>query len=880
MRGVSIYYNAKLGLLKSCHFLKNSIILNFKNLSIAASYFNPKMKGDEIWNELTESFQHIANIDTAIFAGDYNCRLDIKYAKREIIEDFSEYSDLRIINAAPYLPTYVTDNGGKSVVDIILAGKKLKTKEFSIEDTFLRKHQVLKFIFNIPRVDSLKSKTAVSRKICEESLSLKIENELRPQLRQLLINNDINNFYKAILTTANDCRVEPRSFKRKSQPWFDSDCYCFRRDLLFLRHFSTHLTGTENNSPAQIEIANTYREAKKYYRQLCKSKKTQAQERRDQKLIHEAKTHSYKFLRVDSKLNYVANDISLSDWKTNFDRILNEQGLHETGSLSLKEMLTEYPRQENLNYFLEEEAQFALKGMKNNKAPGPDSLCNETLKLFCDPLLSEITAFFNLCLETGDFPDAWKVSDLILLFKGKGDTADTNNFRGISLSCSIYNLLDRMIKNRLYAYLADDIPKNQFGFVRGRSTTQAINQLIAEIKLSVYDSHTPLYSLFLDVKKAFDSIDRKFIFQKLLDTKKLRFEELNLLAEFLEINFLNISDRVGLSESIVQSNGVKQGGSLSPLLFIFSLFDINDLLKDFPHIKLLIYADDIVIISKNLDDIQNFLNRLIAFLAERNLKLNPAKCKILKFRNKGRGRYKATDKLKIDTDDVEFVSDFVYLGVKFQASGLSFTKHIDKRIKAAIFATCKLTSLPKASVDTALKLFDLAISPIASYGIEAIWPYLSLSDLHHLETAKTRFLKKALSLSKFIKSRYTYKLAATGYFIDDLRRKFSLPETDSYNKFITNQTFKNTCIDPQFFDTPAMINPNWKTACFDNRHVFTRFACHGFHYVLCSDKSFHASAHDACKCVNCGEKMDQYHFNKCDKNDMSLIQASKFCWKH
>jgi Endonuclease-reverse transcriptase len=247
MRGVSIYYNAKLGLLHSSHFLNNSVILNFKNLSIVASYFNPKMRGDEIWNELSESFQHIDNIDTAIFAGDYNCRLDIKYAKREIIEDFAEYSDLRIINAAPYLPTYVTDNGGNSVVDIILAGKKLKTKNFAIEDTFLRKHQVLKFNFNVPHVDTLKSKTTLSRKICEDSLNLKIENELRPQLRHFLVNNDINNFYKAILNTANDCRVEPRTLMRKSQPWFDSDCYCFRRDLLFLRHFSDHLRATNNN---------------------------------------------------------------------------------------------------------------------------------------------------------------------------------------------------------------------------------------------------------------------------------------------------------------------------------------------------------------------------------------------------------------------------------------------------------------------------------------------------------------------------------------------------------------------------------------------------------------------------------------------------------
>jgi hypothetical protein len=52
--------------------------------------------------------------------------------------------------------------------------------------------------------------------------------------------------------------------------------------------------------------------------------------------------------------------------------------------------------------------------------------------------------------------------------------------------------------------------------------------------------------------------------------------------------------------------------------------------------------------------------------------------------------------------------------------------------------------------------------------------------------------------------------------------------------------------NPQFSETPAMIDQNWITACFENRHVFTRFACHGFLYVLCSDKSYHSSAHDTC----------------------------------
>ena len=91
---------------------------------------------------------------------------------------------------------------------------------------------------------------------------------------------------------------------------------------------------------------------------------------------------------------------------------------------------------------------------------------------------------------------------------------------------------------------------------------------------------------------------------------------------------------------------------------------------------------------------------------------------------------------------------------------------------------------------------------MASYGIEAVWPYLTTADLHHLETAKTRFLKKSLSLSKFTKSRYVYELADTGLFVEDLRLKFNLPETESYNKFLTNKSYSSTDIDDKFYDTP------------------------------------------------------------------------------
>jgi Reverse transcriptase (RNA-dependent DNA polymerase) len=888
MRGVSVFYKAKLGHISSFKILENSLIINFHNLSIVASYFEPKMTEDKIWNELTETLKYVENQDRAIFAGDYNCRLDKNYEKRETIQDFVEYNDLRIINTAPLKYTYATDDGRNSVVDLILAGEKIKSLKFRVEETFKRKHRVLKYYFTVDNLKSLQTKDNTKSKIDYEKLSLTIENSAREDLRSCIMKGDIENFYGNILHMVDECKVQTPKSNRTSQPWFDSECYLFKRELIFLKEFSEDLQFFYKNSALEKEITNIYTASKKYYRKLCNAKKISAQEKSDEKKIREAEACCHKLLSINSKFNYIANEISYRDWQQNLYHLLNRKGLDTNDSLLFQSLLTDYPKTDNIKYFIEQEVELALQGLKPNKAPGPDTLQNETLKFICSHLLTEITSFFNLCLEKGKFPASWKHSHLKLLFKGKGAPSDMNNFRGISLSCSIYSLLDRIMKNRLFGYLANEIPRNQFGFVKGRSTIQAIKLLTHEINETVYNSQKPLYSLFLDIKKAFDSIDRQFIFQKLIDTKKLKFEELNLLAEMMDLNFLTIWDGVGLSEPIVQSNGVRQGSSLSPLLFIFSLFNINEILKDFPTIKLLIYADDILLLSENLNDIQRFLNRLVTYLSERSLKLNASKCKILKFTKKGKGRPKNSDVLLIENENVEFVSEFTYLGVKFQASGTSFSKHIAKRVKAAVFAFSKINSLSKSSVDTALKLFDLAIAPVASYGIEVIWPFLSLHDLEHLETVKSRFLKKALCLSKFNKSRLVYELADTGSFIEELRLKYSLPETESYIKFINNRLFKISEIDLKFYDTPAMTDPTWKRACFEDRHIFTRFACHGYHYVLCCSalnarknqkKDYHASARPSCKCSKCGQHMGTYHFSECADNDLSLTEASKSTWK-
>jgi hypothetical protein len=78
----------------------------------------------------------------------------------------------------------------------------------------------------------------------------------------------------------------------------------------------------------------------------------------------------------------------------------------------------------------------------------------------------------------------------------------------------------------------------------------------------------------------------------------------------------------------LQTNGVRQGSSLSPFLFIFALSDINDILKDFPDVKLILYADDIVLLCENLDTLKIVAEKISAYLRERELELNAKRVRL------------------------------------------------------------------------------------------------------------------------------------------------------------------------------------------------------------------------------------------------------------
>jgi hypothetical protein len=119
-------------------------------------------------------------------------------------------------------------------------------------------------------------------------------------------------------------------------------------------------------------------------------------------------------------------------------------------------------------------------------------------------------------------------------------------------------------------------------------------------------------------------------------------------------------------------------------------------------------------------------------------------------------------------------------GCKFK----SMINHIKERCINAITSSYTTSNLHSLSIKIALKLFHLKTSPIASYGIELIWPYLSVTDLTDLESVKSRFLKRALCLSKYTKSRLVYELTNE----DFLLKNFKLNSTCLYLIVTTNSS--------------------------------------------------------------------------------------------
>ena len=239
----------------------------------------------------------------------------------------------------------------------------------------------------------------------------------------------------------------------------------------------------------------------------------------------------------------------------------------------------------------------ALNQLNLRKSPGLDGISVKLLKDTSDVIAQPLANIFNLSLQTGIFPDDWKIAKISPVFK-EGNKTDCGNYRPISVISVVAKLFEGLVYNQLRTFISDNniLVKQQSGFRSEHSTETALLGLTNEW---LYNMDSGLINgvLFLDLKKAFDTVDHEILLKKLhlygiKGTTYAWFK--SYIQNRKQICLMNGK----MSHAREIRCAVPQGSNLGPILF---LLYINDLPKCLEATRANLFADDTNLSCAGLD---------------------------------------------------------------------------------------------------------------------------------------------------------------------------------------------------------------------------------------------------------------------------------------
>ena len=576
--------------------------------------------------------------------------------------------------------------------------------------------------------------------------------------------NELSNIILSAGENHNICvkRAHPST---KKNSWYDNEC----REKLESFRIAERLYRLSNSEIDRVSMSNL----RSSYRKCCRKKRQIKKVQEAQKLVNLSRSDPRGFWRkTKAKRNFV---LPTCDFHTYF------QQLYEINSFlgnDAEEEIREWEEREVVeeNDFLDsqinlDELEIAIKKLKTDKAAGCDGILNEFICNSSYNLKLIMLKLFNSILNTGQFPKLWVEAEIVPIFK-KGDRENPENYRGITLISCIGKVFTSIINRRLNTWAESNnvYSDNQFGFREGRGAVDCMFILHGIIE-SFLSQSKPLYCVFVDLKRAFDSANRRALWFK-LHKNNVSSKIINLLQNMYDKIKLRVKQSFNKNQESSDVNftcffaskaGVLQGESLSPFLFSMFLNDLNDYLKEGNDVGIklsdwilavLLFADDMVILSESRVGLQNGLNSLSKYCDKWGLEVNINKTKCVPFK-KG-GRIGKLDNWFYKNQHLETVKQFKYLGLVFGSSG-KFAKCIQNLVdqgNRALFCLKQIIhNNSEIMPNTQLILYNSLVVPVISYGCE-IWGFIEADPLEKIHLS---FLKSILGVKKSTPSCSVYK---------------------------------------------------------------------------------------------------------------------------
>jgi len=600
----------------------------------------------------------------------------------------------------------------------------------------------------------------------EQSMEKLIENDLIPAFYKHVEDGNIQEAATTLASLLQD--VSKRKNKKtkpveqiiKQHPWWDDELAAAKA----LKHKYLRLLKQDDSQLNKLK----YRAARNRFKALVKLKKSRYKVELRKKLeFCTSASEFWKFVKGCKVEHKVSSIITLEQWQFYFSELLNTGNevdrnfenivtnylsQHDENCMNCKSEIEVDESDVNKDISLEE-IETAIDDLKANKAEGIDGLGNEILKKSKIVIVPLLCSLFNKILVTGVYPDEWCNAVIIPIYKS-GDKDSPSNYRGISLLTCISKLFTKILNSRLvnWAAVNNKIHDSQAGFTKGKSTVDHIFVLQTLVSKYLSKMKGRFYSVFVDFKKAFDTVPHLHLFYSLLNGN-LHGRIINVLRNMYSKLNSCVSVNGSLSEDFACNIGTRQGCMLSPFLFIFYLNELIQHIDDYncdgvylndqnPNVNILLYADDLVIVGDHVGRVQRILEALSAFCVKWGLEVNMSKTKAMIFRNGG--IIKKSEYFYYNGVKIENVSYFKYLGITM-STRLSWSpaQHtLAAQARKVLFVINQVNIQCDYSYQTACDIFDKCVVPILTYGSEAWGPYAH--DV--IESVHTKFCKIQLGV--------------------------------------------------------------------------------------------------------------------------------------